>query len=105
VYQPIFDTLEKDTRLLQFYLLANNSAALHNSVNGADTVVDAWAAIAPVYNMTVALGSWKNSSIYTKFYAQRALLPIFDMVQQAAQSYAVNNGVITDRQPKGALRT
>ena len=106
VYQPIFNTLEKDTRLLEFYLLANNSAALQNSVNGADTIVDAWGAIAPVYNMTVGLANWKNSSMYTKFYAQRALLPIFDMVQQAALQYPVNNGVITNRESnKGPLRT
>ena len=105
VYQPIFNTLEQDTRLLQFYLLANNSAALRNCVNGADTVVDAWGAIAPVYNMTVALGNWKNSSVYTKFYAQQALLPIFDMVQQAAKQYPINSGVITARDPKGPVRT
>ena len=74
-------------------------------MNGADTVVDAWGAIAPVYNMTVALGNWRNSSVYTKFYAQQALLPIFDMVQQAAKQYPINNGVITAREPRGPLRT
>ena len=50
-------------------------AALRNYVNNADTVVDAWGAIAPVYNMTVVLGNWKDSSVYTMFYAQQALLP------------------------------
>ena len=106
VYQPIFEALEQDTKLLEFYLLANNSAALHNCVNGADTIVDIWGAIQPVYNMTVGLASYQNSSHYTKFYAQRAVLPIFNMVQQAALEYSTNNGVITDRQSKNSpLRT
>ena len=55
--------------------------------------------------MTVALGNWKNSSVYTKFYAQQALLPIFDMVQQAAKQYPINSGVITARDPNGPVRT
>lgn len=38
MYEPIFKALERDTRLLQLYVLNNNSAALKNSVNGADTV-------------------------------------------------------------------
>lgn len=38
VYEPIFKALERDTRLLQLYVLNNNSAALKNSVNGADTI-------------------------------------------------------------------
>ena len=105
MYQPIFNALEGDTKLLQFYLLANNSAALRSCVNGADTVVDAWGAIAPVYNITVAIGNWRNSSAYTKFYAHQALLPIFDMVQQAAKQYPVNNGVITRREVQGPQRT
>lgn len=38
MYEPIFKALERDTRLLQLYVLNNNSAALKNSVNGADTI-------------------------------------------------------------------
>ena len=104
VYEPIFKALEKDRTLLQLYLLNNNSAALGNAVNGADTVVDAWAAIAPVYNMTVALAAQPDSSYYTKFYAENAVLPIFSMVRDAAAAYAANSGVTSRRTPEQQAR-
>ncbi|EIE21772.1 Metallo-dependent phosphatase [Coccomyxa subellipsoidea C-169] len=100
VYEPIFKALERDTRLLQLYVLNNNSAALKNSVNGADTVQDAWGAIQPIYNITVAIANHRNSSIYTRFYAGKAVLPIFDNVRSAAAAYPARNGVIVQRTPQ-----
>ena len=100
VYEPIFKALEKDRRLLQLYLVNNNSAALENAVNGMDTIVDAWAAIAPVYNMTVVLAAQPDSAYYTKFYAENAVLPIFSMVRDAAAAYGMNSGVIARRTPE-----
>ncbi|CAL8471735.1 g11277 [Coccomyxa elongata] len=97
VYEPIFKALERDTRLLQLYVLNNNSAALKNSVNGADTIQDAWGAIQPIYNITVAIANHRNSSIYTRFYAERAVLPIFDNVRAAAAAYPLRSGVVTQR--------
>ena len=66
-------------------------------MNGADTIVDAWGAIAPVYNMTVVLAAQPDSSYYTKFYAENAVLPIFSMVRDAAAAYPVNGGVVVRR--------
>ena len=103
VYEPIFKALEKDKTLLQLYLLYNNSEALGHTVNGADSIVDAWAAIAPVYNMTVALAAQPDSSYYTKFYAEKAVLPIFSMVRDAAAAYAGAGGVIARRTPAQQL--
>ncbi|KAK9918496.1 hypothetical protein WJX75_004496 [Coccomyxa subellipsoidea] len=100
VYEPIFKALERDTRLLQLYVLNNNSAALKNSVNGADTVQDAWGAIQPIYNITMAIAQQKNSSVYTRFYADKAVLPIFDNVRAAAAAYPVRSGVVTQRTPQ-----
>lgn len=94
MYEPIFKALEQDTRLLNLYVAGNNSAALKNSVNGADTVQDTWGAIRALYNITAALANNKNSSRYTKFYAEQAVLPIFNNVKAAAESYPVRNGVL-----------
>jgi hypothetical protein len=100
VYEPIFRALETDTRLLQLYLTSNNSMALKNCVNGADTIQDAWGAIRPIYNITAAIAAHKNSSQYTKYYAENAVLPIFNNVRRAAEAYPFNNGVIVNRTPE-----
>ncbi len=94
VYEPIFKALESDVKLLNLYRAGNNSEALQNSVNGADTIQDAWGAIRPIYDITAALATAKNSSRYTKFYTQHAILPIFNNVRQAAEAYPERNGVL-----------
>ena len=100
VYEPIFRALESNKALLQLYASKNNSAALKDCVNGADTVVDLWGAIEPVYDLTVSLVTDKNASYYTNFYAKEAMLPFFDMVRDAAAAYVANNGVIASRSPE-----
>ncbi len=61
---------------------------------------DAWGAIQPIYNITVAIANHRNSSVYTRFYADKAVLPIFDNVRSAAAAYPARNGVIVQRTPQ-----
>lgn len=61
---------------------------------------DAWGAIQPIYNITMAIAQQKNSSVYTRFYADKAVLPIFDNVRAAAAAYPVRSGVVTQRTPQ-----
>lgn len=100
VYEPIFRALEGNKALLQLYASKNNSAALKDCVNGADTVVDLWGAIEPIYVLTAALVTDKNASYYTTFYTREAMLPLFDMLREAAAAYPVSNGVIASRIPE-----
>lgn len=60
---------------------------------------DAWGAIQPIYNITVAIANHRNSSVYTRFYAEKAVLPIFDNVRAAAAAYPLRSGVVTQRAP------
>jgi len=68
--------------------------------SGVGGVQDSWGAIQPVYNMTVAISNHRNSSVYTRFYADKAVLPIFNNVRAAAAAYPERSGVVTKRTPQ-----
>ena len=87
VYEPIFKALERDTRLLQLYVLNNNSAALKNSVNGADTV-QVRNSLAPACSALPGLCTWS-----LQIYCKQPALPLLCQCEAPSEKSSGNFGL------------